>query len=74
MKNHTDHLLKEIQPVLGNIHERLESIESSVFGQKEMTKIGLKYIENCMYEETGYIRDKIKDIGMTTDRAPDVAE
>eukprot|EP00972_Heterocapsa_arctica_P058361 8610077-Heterocapsa_arctica.AAC.1 len=71
MKIHTDHLMKEIQPMLGKVHERLESIESSLFGQKEMTNIGLKYIENCIYKETGYIRDKIKYIGTTTDKAPD---
>eukprot|EP00972_Heterocapsa_arctica_P101626 14974492-Heterocapsa_arctica.AAC.1 len=56
--------------MLGKIHERLENIENSVYGQKDMTKIGMKRVESCIYEETGYIRDKIKDIGTTTDREP----
>eukprot|EP00972_Heterocapsa_arctica_P097599 14399848-Heterocapsa_arctica.AAC.1 len=34
----------------------------------------MKRIENLIHDETGYIRDKIKDIGMPTDRAPNRAE
>eukprot|EP00972_Heterocapsa_arctica_P094177 13888365-Heterocapsa_arctica.AAC.1 len=71
MKNHVDQMMKEIQLALGHIYERLESIENNVTVQKEMTNIGLKKIEDCIYEETGYIRDKtgnIKDIVTKTDR------
>eukprot|EP00972_Heterocapsa_arctica_P062944 9284212-Heterocapsa_arctica.AAC.1 len=42
-----------------------------------MTKIGLKKIEDCVYEETGYIRDKIgniKDIVTKIDTKPGVVE
>eukprot|EP00972_Heterocapsa_arctica_P056706 8370796-Heterocapsa_arctica.AAC.1 len=74
MKNHVDQLMKEIQPALDNIYERLEGIENNVTVQKEMTKIGLKMIEDCIYEETGYIRDKIKESGRTTDKEPAVVE
>eukprot|EP00972_Heterocapsa_arctica_P062945 9284213-Heterocapsa_arctica.AAC.1 len=39
-----------------------------------MTKIGLKKIEDSVYEETRYIRDKIKYLYTTTDKEPDVVE
>eukprot|EP00972_Heterocapsa_arctica_P053182 7831130-Heterocapsa_arctica.AAC.1 len=62
--------MKEIQPALDKIYERLDSIENNVTVQKELTKIGLKKIEDCVYEETSYIRDKIgkiKDLVVKTD-------
>eukprot|EP00972_Heterocapsa_arctica_P098778 14575726-Heterocapsa_arctica.AAC.1 len=77
MKNQVDLMMKEIQPALDKTYERLESIENNVAVQKEMTKIGLKKVEDCVYEETSYIRDKIgiiKDIAAKTDAEPDVVE
>eukprot|EP00972_Heterocapsa_arctica_P021165 3116564-Heterocapsa_arctica.AAC.1 len=77
MKNHAGQMMKELQPALDKIYERLESIEDNVAVQKEMTKIGLKKVDDCVYEETSYIRDKIgmfKDIVAKTDTEPDVVE
>eukprot|EP00972_Heterocapsa_arctica_P108643 15998829-Heterocapsa_arctica.AAC.1 len=52
MKNHAGQLMKEIQPSLDKIYQRLENIENNVTVQKEMTKIGLKKIEDVIYGET----------------------
>eukprot|EP00972_Heterocapsa_arctica_P028312 4163104-Heterocapsa_arctica.AAC.1 len=68
MKNHAGQLMKEIQPSLAKIYQRLESIENNVTVQKEMTKIGLKKIEDCIYEVTKYIRDKMKESDTMTDK------
>eukprot|EP00972_Heterocapsa_arctica_P087257 12866712-Heterocapsa_arctica.AAC.1 len=70
-------MIKELQPALDKIYERLESIENNVAVQKEMTKIGLKKVEDCVYEETSYIMDKIgkiKDIVARTDTEPKAVE
>eukprot|EP00972_Heterocapsa_arctica_P013070 1920957-Heterocapsa_arctica.AAC.1 len=52
MKLHSNNIAKEIQPIQEKIHSRLGSIESSVFGQREMTRIEMKHIEDLILDET----------------------
>eukprot|EP00972_Heterocapsa_arctica_P109701 16151727-Heterocapsa_arctica.AAC.1 len=61
MKKITDQLMKELQPSMENIHQRLESIENIMRANKEMTQIGLKQIEATILDETLIIRDRIRE-------------
>eukprot|EP00972_Heterocapsa_arctica_P074010 10922928-Heterocapsa_arctica.AAC.1 len=66
MNNITDQMMKELQPSIEKIHQRLSNIENTMSAQKEITHIGLKQIDNTILEETAIIRDRIREFKMMT--------
>eukprot|EP00972_Heterocapsa_arctica_P077045 11361721-Heterocapsa_arctica.AAC.1 len=52
--------MKELQPAMDKIHQRLVNIENIASANKELTRIEMKLIDKNILEYTSLIRDRIK--------------